>query len=265
VSILALTRDVSPAIARCELTHLERIPIDPSIARRQHAAYERCLASAGCVVQRVEGGADMPDAVFIEDIAVVFDEIAVITRPGAESRREETSAVSEAVTRYRPVRRVEPPGTLDGGDVLVVGRTVFVGCSGRTNAAGLAQLRCSVRPLGYDVREVEVRGCLHLKSAVTAVSDQLLVVNREWIPTADLTDFEVLDVHPQEPHAANVLRLPDRVIYAAAFPRTRERLEARGIRVDAVDLSELAKAEGAATCCSILIPVPTGTDRLNPS
>ena len=252
--MLALTRDVSPAIARCELTHLERTPIDLSIARAQHEAYERCLASAGCVVQRLASSADMPDSVFIEDIAVVLDEIAVITRPGAESRRQETAAVADAVTRHRPVRRVEPPGTLDGGDVLVVGRTVFVGCSGRTNAAGLAQLRCSVRPLGYDVREIEVRGCLHLKSAVTAISDELVLVNRAWIPTADLDGFEVIEVHPEEPHGANTLRLPDRVIHDAAFPRTRERMEAVGVRVDAVDLSELAKAEGAVTCCSILIP-----------
>lgn len=265
MSILALTRDVSPAIARCELTHLERTPIDPSIAREQHEAYERCLASAGCVVQRVGASVDMPDSVFIEDIAVILDELAVITRPGAESRRRETAAVAEAVTRHRPVRRVESPGTLDGGDVLVVGRTVLVGCSGRTNAAGLAQLRCSVRPLGYDVREIEVRGCLHLKSAVTAVSDELLLVNRLWIPAADLDGLELIDVHPQEPHGANVLRLPDRVIHAVAFPRTRERIEAHGIRVEAIDLSELAKAEGAVTCCSILIPGRSGTDRLNPS
>lgn len=265
MSILALTRDVSPAIARCELTHLDRTAIDPGIARAQHEAYERCLASAGCVVQRLDTSADMPDSVFIEDMAVVFDEIAVITRPGAESRRTESAAVAEEVAHHRPVRRVEPPGTLDGGDVLLVGRTVFVGCSGRSNAAGLAQLRCSLRPLGYDVREIEVRGCLHLKSAVTAISDALLLVNRAWLPGVDLTGFDIIDVHPDEAYGANVLRLPDRVMHAAAFPRTRERIEARGIRVDAIELSELAKAEGAVTCCSILIPAPSGTGRLIPS
>ena len=265
MSILALTRDVSPAIARCELTHLDRTPIDPAIARVQHEAYERCLASAGCVVQRLAAGADMPDSVFIEDMAVVFDEIAVLTRPGAESRRRESAAVAEEVAHHRPVRRVESPGTLDGGDVLLVGRTVFVGGSARTNAAGLAQLRCSLRPLGYDVREIEVRGCLHLKSALTAVSDEVLLVNRAWLPGADLTGFDSIDVHADEPYGANVLRLPDRVVHAAAFPRTRERMEARGIRVDAIELSELAKAEGAVTCCSILIPAPSGAGRLIPS
>ena len=254
MTLLALTRDVSPAIARCELTHLERTPIDVDVARAQHNAYEQCLEAAGCVVQRLEADADMPDSVFIEDIAVVFDEIAVITRPGAASRRAETPPVADVVARMRPVRRIEPPGTLDGGDVLRVGRTVFVGRSGRTNSAGVGQLRCALRPLGYDVREIEVRGCLHLKSAMTAASDTVLVVNRAWIPTADLTGFEIVEVHPDEHYGANVLHLADRVIHAAAFPRTRERLEQRGIRVDSVDLSELAKAEGAVTCCSILIP-----------
>ena len=254
MALLALTREVSSAIANCELTHLERTPIDPEVARAQHEQYERCLASAGCVVHALDAEADMADSVFIEDIAVIFDEIAVITRPGAPSRRAETPAVAEAIARYRPLRRIEAPGTLDGGDVLAVGRTVFVGRSGRTNAAGIGQLRCTLRPLGYDVREVEVRGCLHLKSAVTAASETLLVVNREWIPDADLSGFERLDVHPDERYGANVLRLADRVVHAAAFPRTRERLQQLGIRVETVDLSELAKAEGAVTCCSILIP-----------
>jgi dimethylargininase len=251
---IALTRDVSAAIVHCELTHLERTPIDLDVARGQHLEYERCLEAAGWLVNRLEAGADMPDSVFIEDIAVLFDEIAVIARPGAPSRRVETPAVADVVARHRPVRRIEPPGTLDGGDVLGVGRTVFVGRSGRTNAAGVSQLRCALRPLGYDVREVEVRGCLHLKSAVTAASDDLLVVNAAWIPGADLSGFDCLEVHPDEPYGANVLRLGDRVIHAAAFPRTRERLEKRGIRIESVDLSELAKAEGAVTCCSILIP-----------
>jgi dimethylargininase len=251
---VALTREVSPAIARCELTHLERVPIDPEVARRQHADYERCLAAAGCVVERIPAGADMPDAVFIEDNAVVFDELAIVTRPGAASRRIETDVVADAVARYRPVARIEAPGTVDGGDVLRVGRTVFAGRSGRTNDAGIAQLGRLLEPAGYQVRPVDVRGCLHLKSAMTAISDGLLLVNRDWIPTADLDGFDAIDVDPAEPYGANVLRLADRLIYAAAFPRTRARMAQHGIRIDTVDLSELAKAEGAVTCCSLIIP-----------
>jgi dimethylargininase len=252
---VALTREVSPAIARCELTHLERVPIDPATARRQHEGYERCLEAAGCIVERIPAGADMPDAVFIEDNAVVFDELALVTRPGAASRRVETDAVAKAVARYRSIDRIEAPGTVDGGDVMGVGRTVFVGRSGRTNDAGIAQVRRMLAPLGYEVRPVDVRGCLHLKSAMTAISDGTLLINRDWIPAANLAGFDAIDVDPGEPYGANVLRLADRVIYAAAFPRTRQRIEQHGVRVVAVDVSELAKAEGAVTCCSVIIPV----------
>jgi dimethylargininase len=252
--IIALTRDVSPAIAHCELTHLTRTAIDPDRARVQHEAYERCLEDAGCTVRRLEAGPEMPDSVFIEDMAVIFDELALIARPGALSRRAETPAVADAVARYRPVRHIDAPATLDGGDVLCIGRTVLAGLSSRTNTAGVDQVRCILSPAGYDVRAIEVRECLHLKSAVTAVADDILLVNRAWIPTADLSAFDVVEVHPAEPFAANALRLSDRVVHAAAFPRTRERLERRGIRVASVELSELAKAEGAVTCCSLLIP-----------
>lgn len=251
---IALTRDVSPAIADCELTHLTRTAIDPEIARAQHAVYERCLEEAGCIVHRLDASSAMPDSVFIEDMAVVFDEVALIARPGAPSRRAETPPVADALARYRPIRHIEPPATLDGGDILCVGRTVFAGRSTRTNAAGVEQLRCILNPLGYDVRVIEVHGCLHLKSAVTAVMDEVLLINPAWIPEADLGGFDLLEVHPAEPFAANALRLRDRVLHAATFPRTRERLEQQGLRVDSVDLSELAKAEGAVTCCSILIP-----------
>jgi dimethylargininase len=254
VTTIALTRDVSPAIAHCELTHLTRTAIDPEVARIQHAAYERCLEDAGCTVRRLDADIDMPDSVFIEDTAIVFDELALITRPGAASRRAETAAVADAIARYRPIRHVEAPATLDGGDILCVGRIVFAGISSRTNATGVDAVRCLLGPFGYEVRAIEVQECLHLKSAVTAVADDTLLINRAWIPAADLSGFDVVDVHPAEPFAANALRLADRVLHAAAFPRTRERIEQRGIRVASVNVSELAKAEGAVTCCSILIP-----------
>jgi dimethylargininase len=250
--IIALTREVSAAIGRCELTHLERTAIDPALAAAQHAAYERSLVAAGCTLQRLDASSDMPDSVFIEDAAVVFDEVAIIARSGAPSRRVETSAVQQALAKHRPIRCLEPPGTLDGGDVLRVGRTVFVGCSTRTNAPATEQLRSIVEPLGYEVHLVHVRGCLHLKSAVTAVADEVLLINREWIRESDLAGFELVEAHPAEPFGANALRMTDRVIFADAFPRTRERLERRGIRVDTVDVSELAKAEGGVTCCSII-------------
>ena len=251
---IAFTRAVTAAIARCELTHLERSPIDLDVASAQHRSYERALEDAGCVINRLDADQDWPDAVFIEDTAVVLDELAIIARPGAVSRRAEIDAVERALAAHRTVKRIAAPGTLDGGDVLCVGRQILIGCSSRTNTAGIEQLQSLTRRFGYEVHRVAVRGCLHLKSAVTAVDEDVLLVNREWIPHAPLDGFDLIDVDADEPFAANVVRIRNRVIHAADFPRTRERLERRGYEVTAVDVSELAKAEGAVTCCSLLVP-----------
>jgi dimethylargininase len=239
-------------MARCELTHRARVPIDVGRAAAQHAAYERALVRLGCSVPRLGSGPDMPDSVFVEDAAVVLDEIAVIMRPGAASRRGETTLVADALRPYRSLARIEPPGTMDGGDVLCVGRTIFVGSSTRTNASGVAQMTDLAAPHGYRVRAVKVHGCLHLKSAVTAVSHEVLLVNRDWIASDELEPFELIDVDPAEAAAANVACVGGRLLAAAAFPRTRRRLEQRGFPVTAIDLSEIAKAEGAVTCCSVM-------------
>jgi dimethylargininase len=249
---IALTREVSGALARCELSYAARQPIDPARARAQHAAYERALADAGCEVRRLAAGDDLPDAVFIEDAAIVLDEIAIVARPGVVSRRGETSAVADALAAYRAVRWVEAPGTLEGGDVLVMGRQVFVGESRRTNASGIEQLRQIVATYGYVVVTVPVAGCLHLKSAVSGIGDAHVLMNPAWVAREAFGDLSVVEADPLEPLAANALRIRGRVIYPASFPRTRRRIEALGLVVDAVDVSELQKAEGAVTCCSIL-------------
>ena len=249
----AITREVSPAIAQCELTHLTREPIDVDRARRQHDAYEQVLRDAGYTVTRLAAEGQIPDSVFVEDIAVVFNELAIVTRPGAESRRAETAAVADALWPLRPLHSVDPPGTIDGGDVLTVGKRVFIGESRRTNADAIAQMRAILVPQGYTVTAVAVRGCLHLKSAVTAIADDMLLINRDWAPSAPFQPFRFLDVDAAEPMGANALRLHDRVIYPMTFPRTRARIEDRGIRVVEVDVSEIAKAEGAVTCCSLIL------------
>jgi dimethylargininase len=252
---LALTREVSPAIARCELTHLNRRPIDLDKARAEHAAYERRLVDAGCTVVRLPADDRLPDSVFVEDAAVVFEEVAIITRPGAESRRPETPAVAEVLAPYRPIGRIEPPGTLDGGDVLKLGKQVIVGESKRTNAAAISQLEGVLAPHGYSVHALRVHGCLHLKSAVTRVSDDTLLVNPDWVTTDAFPSFDFVNVDPGEPFGANALRIDDRVIYPSMFVRTRRRLEDRGIHVIDVDVGELAKAEGGVTCCSLIFDV----------
>jgi len=253
LSPIAITREISPALTACELTHLPRVAIDLERARAQHRAYEDALRAAGYEVERLAADGEMPDSVFIEDAALVFDELAVITRPGAESRRIETAAVAGALSRYRALKYIEPPATVDGGDVMVVGRHVFVGLSSRTNAAAAAQLRALLAPFGYTLCEVSVRHCLHLKSAVTAVGDRTLLVNPRWVDPAAFAGFELIEVDPGEPPAANAVRLRDRIIFPSAFPRTAARLRARGLRVETVDASELAKAEGAVTCCSLIL------------
>jgi len=250
---MALTREISSAFERCELTHRPRVPIDLARARAQHDAYEWALVELGCTVRRIDSGPDMPDAVFVEDTAVVFREGGVIARPGAPSRRAETPAVMAALARFGlPLHDVIEPATLDGGDVLVIGRRVFIGSSARTNAAAIDQMRRLLEPLGYGVRAVPVQGCLHLKSAATAVSSTTLLVNRTWVPAEAFEGLTLVDVDPDEPHAANALLVGEVVVYPAAFPRTRARLEDRRLRLRTVEVDELAKAEGGVTCCSVI-------------
>ena len=250
--LMALTRDVSSSIQQCALTHLAREPIDLERARAQHAAYEWALVDAGCTVRRLGTSDALPDSVFIEDVAVVCDEVAIVTRPGAKARRAETTAVGEWLSRVRPVRVIEAPATLDGGDVLIVGRQVFVGISARTNENGAVQLRHLLAPHGYDIVAVPVDGCLHLKSAVTAVSEKALLINRSWTAAAAFEAFTLIEVDPGEPYAANVLAVAGRVLYPASFPRTRQRLEEHGLDVRTLEVDELARAEGALTCCSLI-------------
>jgi dimethylargininase len=250
---VAITREVSAGLAACELTHLPRVPIDVDLARAQHRAYERALADAGYRVEHLDADATMPDSVFVEDMAIVFDELAILTRPGADARRREMPAIAAAVAEYRPVRQIQPPATIDGGDVLVVGRDVIVGRTTRTNDDAVVQMRELLEPIGYSVIQTMVRGCLHLKSAVTVLDDGMLLVNPEWIDASAFGRFALVAVVPEEPSAANVLRLADRIIAASAFPRTAARIAEAGFRVELVDASELAKAEGAVTCCSLII------------
>jgi dimethylargininase len=252
--LIAITREVSPRMADCELSFLPRADIDLALARSQHRRYEERLAELGCSVIRLPAEPDLPDSVFVEDAAVVLDEIAIITRPGAESRRPETESVAAALRPYRELRFLARPATLDGGDVLRVGRTLFVGDSDRTNEAGIAQMRQAAEPLGYVVRAVAVHGCLHLKSAATQVAPDLLLINPAWAPPGAFAGMRFVEVDPAEAQAANALLVRGRVIHPHDFPATRRRLEDLGISVLPVDLSELAKAEGAVTCCSLVFP-----------
>jgi dimethylargininase len=192
--------------------------------------------------------------VFVEDTAVVLPEIAVIARPGAASRRAETTSVADALRAHRSLAFIEAPGTLDGGDVLRVGTRIYVGASARTNADGRRQLREIVTPHGYSVQDVAFSGCLHLKTAATQVAERTVLLNPDWIDATLFDGLQHITVHPREPFAANALRAGDVLLCASAHPHTRRRLEDHGIAVRTVEADELAKAEAGVTCCCILIP-----------
>lgn len=250
--LMAITREISPRISKCELTHLVREPIDFQRARTQHRQYETLLEELGCKLVRLPAEPDLPDSVFVEDAAVVPDELAVITRPGAESRRRETVSVAGALKPYRKLFYIKSPGTLDGGDVLRIGKALYVGLSQRSNREGIKQLQDILLPFGYVVNGVKLRDCLHLKSAVTQVAEDTLLINPAWTDTAVFQGFRLIEVAPSEPFAANALLIGDTAVYPEAFPETRQRLGKQGIRVRTVDASELAKAEGGVTCCGLV-------------
>jgi len=254
--LLAYTRSVSPGLADCELTHLARTPIDVVRAAAEHAAYEAQLAQLGLEVRRLPPEPTLPDAVFVEDTAIVLDDVAVVTRPGAPSRRGEAASVESALARHRRVVHVEAPATLDGGDVLVAARRrVYVGLSSRTSRAAAVQLDALLGPLGYEVIPVDFRGCLHIKSAVTVLGDNLLLVNPDWVDPGAFTQYRHVAVDPAEPHAANALSLEGEVIFPQQFPHTRRRLQSEGLRVWPIDTTELAKAEAGVTCCSLIVRI----------
>jgi dimethylargininase len=249
--MLAITHLPSPKMNDCVVTYAERQTIDLQAALRQHAAYRQLLAECGAEVRVLDVNLGHPDCVFVEDNAVVLDELAIMASLGVRSRRGETPAIAEELGKYLPLARIELPATLEGGDVLRVGRTLLVGASSRTNSDGIEALRKLAQ--GYEVVVVPVRGCLHFKTACTALPDGRLLVNRAWVETEALVGFELIDVGGDEPYAANVVSCGDAVCLASAHVRTAERLRVAGYDVRPVDLSEFAKADGGATCLSILI------------
>src|SRR5829696_1955462 len=254
--IVALTREPAGHLDACELTYRGREPIDAGAAAAQHRGYREALEACGARVVTLPPVEGLPDSVFVEDAAIVLDEVAVLTRPGVESRRGEVSLLEPEVARLRSVVRVEPPATLEGGDVLRLGRTLYVGLSPRTNAEGAAALRRLAAPHGYEVLTVELRGCLHLKTGCSGLDEEAVLVNPDWVDAAVFSGREVLAVDASEPWAANVLSVGGPVCVSSACPRTAGLLAARGYDVRAVEVSEFAKAEGGMTCMSLLFRQP---------
>ena len=249
----AITRAISSAMQDCELTHMERQSLDLTRAREQHEAYNQALRALGVDVIELPEQPSLADSVFVEDTALVFDEIAVVTRPGAPSRRPETSSISTALEQHRTIATITEPGILDGGDVLTVGSNVYVGLSSRSNQDAVDQLQVILQPFGYQVHGLAMGQCLHLKTAVTALDDETVLLNPEWVDPVLFSAYNVVETHSDEPFGANVVRVGKQLLYGDGYPKTQAKIEALGYSVTNVDMSELAKAEGAVTCCSLLM------------
>lgn len=261
----ALTRGVSPSIGDCKLTFMEREKLDVAVAAEQHEAYQQCLTKMGVRVTPLALLPEAPDAVFIQDTAVVVDEVAVIATMGAASRAGEVKSVAEALSTQRPCRHLSPPATVEGGDVVRIGRTLYVGHSGRTNREGIRQLSAILEPYDYQVRAVEVTGCLHLSTGCSYLGRDLLLVNSAWVDATAFEYFHLLEVPETEPWAANTIAVGEMVLVPSAFTQTRALIEEQGFQVITTDISELQKAEGALTCMSLIFNSQLAPDAHRPA
>jgi dimethylargininase len=250
--MLALTHLPSPNMQACQRTFVPQAAIAHERTLAQHAAYCEALRACRVNVVTLNVNAQHPDSTFLEDTAIVLDEVAVLTSMGTPARREEPRGIEPILRQHREVVRIDPPAKIEGGDVLRVGRRLLVGSSTRTNFAGIALLAGQVEAFGYTVQAVPVQNCLHLKTGCTVLPDGRLLVNPAWINPAALTDFEIVEIPPDEPWAANICLVNSSVLLATEHVRTAELIDSLGFNVRPVELSEFAKAEGGVTCLSLL-------------
>lgn len=246
----ALSRFPGPLVA-AELTHIARQPIDMDKAIAQHAAYCAALVAAGAKVTVLPSLADFPDCSFVEDTAVILPELVIRTRPGAASRRGEVAHIAAHLPGDRPHFTVSAPGTVDGGDVMVVGRDIYIGLTSRSNAAAVAQIAGAVKGHGYTVTAVSLARALHLKTAVSALADDLVLVNTDWLDPGVFGGRRHIASAPGEPFAANSLTVGSTVFHTAG-DATLARIKAAGFDVRFLDISEFAKAEAGLTCLSLI-------------
>jgi dimethylargininase len=250
---IAVTREVSSRFNECEITHIDRTPIDLQVARRQHHVYVSALQDLGCQVIQLPEEPALPDSVFVEDTAVILPEVALVTRPGADSRKPETASVAKILSSHRALVHIHEPATVDGGDVLVVGKRIYVGLSTRSSPSAVEQMQELLGPYGYNVTGVQLHDCLHLKTALTRVDDSTLLMNPSWVDMSHFKAYNLIEIDPSEPLAANCLPVNGQIIYPTSFPKTCAKLKDHGYQVYPVTVDELARAEGAVTCCSLII------------
>jgi dimethylargininase len=246
----AITRGPGPNLAE-GITTSKPEPPDYDLARRQHDRYVDTLKSLGLQIVTLDPLPDYPDAYFVEDTAVVTPDVAVITIPGAKSWRGETEAIEPALAEYRPVKRIVPPGLLDGGDVLMLGKHFLIGVSKRTNKEGAAQLGRILEEHGYTWMEIPVRHGLHLKSNASCIGENRLLVNKTLARFEELKTYDKIVVDKDERSAANTLLIRDQLLVPMGFPKTRLKLEVAGLRTIELDISEIRKMDGGLSCMSL--------------
>jgi len=251
--LTAITRAVSPAFANCELSFIDRQPIDLAVAQQQHRNYEKTLEQLGAKVISLPAEPDLPDSMFVEDPALAVEELAVIMPLGTPSRRPEAESLTRALAPYRKLAYITAPATMEGGDLLRIGKRIYAGLSRRTNEEGVRQLTALLAPYDYEIIPVPVTGCLHLKSAVTYLGNGTLLANRAWFQNDPFVGHIWIDVSPNEPHAANALAIDHQIMFPASFPGTEALIKAAGFPVISIDISELQKAESGLTCSSLLL------------
>ena len=259
----AITRAVSRNINGCELTFKQRESLDYEKAVRQHASYCALLTRCGAEVLSLEAHDENPDCCFVADTAVVLEEVAVIASPGAPSRRGEVKAVEEILSAHREVAHIKSPATLDGGDVVLLGKRIFVGRSNRTNSQGIESLTRIARSLGYNVTPVSVMGSLHLTTACSVLDEETVLLNPRWIDATPFARYWVLNVPDDEPWSANTMRVGASVCVEAGAPRTLELVNKHCREVEVLDISEFRKAEGSLACLSILFQDTRAEDHSN--
>lgn len=248
----AFTRAVSPNIGACELTFRSREAIDYGQAVQQHDEYCGLLRDHGIEVTKLNASDTLPDCCFVEDTAIIVDEVGIITSMGAASRRSETLLVEQELSRFREIKHIRLPAQLEGGDVVRLGKKVFVGLSRRTNVQGVEALKRILEPFGYQVRPVRVKGSLHLSTACSAVNEETVLINPRWIDREAFEGVNVLTIPEDEPWAANTLRINGTLCVEAGVPRTIELVSRWTKRIEVLDISEFRKAEGSLSCLSVI-------------
>jgi dimethylargininase len=254
--LVALTHTVSPNITNGEVTFIDRQVVSYDLALQQHDAYCNALENCGAEVKKLSVNLDSPDSCFIEDTAIVVDEVAIITSMGSSSRQQEPETIALELAQYREIVRVKLPATLEGGDVLQIGRRLYVGVSGRTNIQGFQELAQILKPWGYEVIPVELKNCLHLKTACTAISEEMILLNPQWVASETFADYKVLLVPKEEGWAANTIRVGDRVFLQHGFPQTLELVNKHHNSIEILDISEFRKVEAGLSCLSIILQNP---------